>query len=143
MKILVKCFPDEALLRILGVPRKQVLHERSKGRIITRLRTPSNTMGMVDEDPGSAQHQDLRNYRQLEAREGLRLLTRQSGGQRLIVLCPRLEEWLIQRAKASRIKPGDFGLPGNPSHLHSIPHYESRPGFRASSRNRGLATPLG
>lgn len=131
MKILVECFPDEALLRVLGVPRKRLLHERSKGRILTRLRGLPDAVGMVDEDPESPQHRDLNTYRRIQTGEGLHLLVRGgSGNQRLIVLCPRLEEWLIQRAKSMRIAPEDFGLSSNPDRLHSIPHYENRPGFR-------------
>jgi len=131
MKILVECFPDEALLRVLGVPRKRLLHERSKGRIITRLRDLPNAMGMVDEDPGSAQHRDLSNYQQIKTAQGLRLLIRRgSDAQRLIILCPRLEEWLMQRAKSSGVIPEDYGLSGDADRLHGIPHYENRPGFR-------------
>ena len=131
MKILVECFPDEALLRILGVPRKRLLHERSKGRIITRLRDLPDAMGMVDEDPDSPQHRDLSNYRETQCTQGLRLLTRQGRiGQRIIVLCPRLEEWLIARAEVSGIRPENFGFPGSADRLHGIPHYEARQGFR-------------
>jgi len=131
MKILVECFPDEALLRILGVPRKRLLHERSKGRIITWLMNLPDAMGMVDEDPGSTQHRDLGSYRETQSAQGLRRLARQgSGGQRLVVLRPRLDEWLIQRAKTSGIKPENFGLPANADRLHAKPHYETKPEFR-------------
>ncbi|MBN2128846.1 MAG: hypothetical protein JW741_05090 [Sedimentisphaerales bacterium] len=132
MRVLVECYPDEALLRALGVPRKRLRHERCKGDVVNRLRKLPLAIGMVDEDPASAQPRDLTDsYQQSEAAEGLRLLTRQgAGAQKLIVVCPRLEDWLIHRADASGIKPQDYGLPGDPKRLHSIPRYEQKDGFR-------------
>jgi len=132
MKVLVECYPDEALLRALGVPRKRLRHEHCKGDVVNRLRKLPLAIGMVDEDPASAQPRDLTNsYQQSQAANGLRLLTRQgSGAQRLIVVCPRLEDWLIQRAKSSGVKPEDYGLPADPRRLHSVPRYEQRDGFR-------------
>jgi len=132
MRVLVECYPDEALMRALGVPRKRLRHEHCKGDVVNRLRKLPLGIGMVDEDPHSAQPRDLTNsYQQSKAAEGLRLLRRQgSGAQRLIVVCPRLEDWLIQRADASGVKPEDYGLPGDPRRLHSVPRYEQKDGFR-------------
>ena len=131
MKVLVECYPDWEVLHFLGVPRKQLLHEPSKGRIVTRLKDLPGVTGVVDEDPASARPRDLDSYQESSDAEGLRLLTRQgSGGQRLIVLCPRLEEWLMQRARSSGIKADDYGLPRDPDRLHSVPHYEQKEGFR-------------
>jgi len=88
------------------------------------------TVGMVDEDPGKVQPQDMGSYRQTDSAEGLHLMARQgSGGQRLVMICPKLEDWLIARAKASGIRPEDYGLPSDPDELHSIPRYEQKEGF--------------
>jgi hypothetical protein len=130
MKVLVECNADEALLHFLGVTKKRLLHEPSKSRVIIRLKDLPGATGMVDEDPGSGGPRELNSYQQSEAGEGLCLFTRRgSGGQRLIVLCPRLEEWLMQRAKSSGVDPEKYGLPDSPDHLHSIPHYEQKDGF--------------
>jgi len=132
MKVLVECSADEVVLRSLGVPRKQLFHFGGKDKLITRLRDMPGAVGMVDEDPASTQHPDLKaGYRKVESAEGLHLLTRQgSGGQRLVVICPKLEDWLIERAKSSGIRPDDYGLPSDPDRLHSIPRYEQKEGFR-------------
>jgi hypothetical protein len=132
MKVLVECDADEVVLRALGLPRKQLLHFGGKDKLITRLRNLPGDIGMVDEDPDSTQHPDLKaSYHQAESGEGLRLLTRQgSGGQRLIVICPKLEDWLIERGKLSGIQPEDYGLPVDPDRLHSIPRYEQKEGFQ-------------
>jgi len=137
MRVLVECDADEAVLRALGVAKKQLLHFGGKGTVINRLKELPGATGIVDEDPASAQPRDLNNYQEEgQTTEGLRLLTRQGkGGQKLILVCPKLEDWLIARAKSSGIRPEDYGLPSDPepadpNHLHSIPRYEQKDGFR-------------
>ncbi|MHC4424894.1 MAG: hypothetical protein ACYSYV_02220, partial [Planctomycetota bacterium] len=102
MRVLVECDADEAVLRALGVARKQLLHFGGKGKVINRLKELPGATGVVDEDPASAQPRDLNNYQgEVQTAEGLRLLTRQGkGGQRLILVCPKLEDWLIHRARS-------------------------------------------
>jgi hypothetical protein len=130
MKFLVECYPDGALLRALGVSKKQLRHERCKGEVVKRVRKFDCATGLVDEDPTSAQPRDLDNYKQIQVGEGLFLLARRDdNNKRLIIICPRLEDWLISRAKSSGIRPEDYGLPGDPDRLHSIPRYEQKPGF--------------
>jgi hypothetical protein len=145
MKVLVECSADEVVLRNLGVPRKQLSHFGGKDKLITRLRDMPGAVGMVDEDPASTQHPDLKvAYRKVESAEGLQLLIRQgSGGQRLVMICPKLEDWLIERAKSSGIRPEDYALPSDPDRLHSIPRYEQKEGFRhfleeLKERDRGM-----
>jgi len=119
MKVLVECNADEVVLRALGVTKKQLLHFGGKGNVINRLKELPGATGIVDEDPASAHT------------EGLRLLTRQGkGGQRLILVCPKLEDWLIHRAKSMGVEPENYGLPADPNRLHSIPRYEQKEGFR-------------
>lgn len=132
MKVLVECNADEVVLRNLGVPKKQLDHEGCKGEVINRLKELPGATGIVDEDPASTQHRDLKaSYRKVDSGEGLYLLVRQgSGGQRLVVICPKLEDWLIERAESSGIRPEDYGLPSDPDRLHSIPRYEQKEGFR-------------
>jgi len=130
MKVLVECNADEKLLRALGVSKKQLRHERCKGEVVKRVLKFDCATGLIDEDPASAQPRELDNYKQVQTAEGLRLLARRDDkNKRLIIICPRLEDWLIQRAKSSGIRPKDYGLPSDPDKLHSIPRYEQKEGF--------------
>ena len=130
MKVLVECNADEKLLRALGVSKKQLRHERCKGEVVKRVLKFDCATGLIDEDPASAQPRELDNYKQVQAAEGLRLLARRDDkNKRLIIICPKLEDWLIQRAKSSGIRPKDYGLPSDPDKLHSIPRYEQKEGF--------------
>jgi hypothetical protein len=131
MRVLVECNADEMVLRNLGVSRKQLLHFGGKYELVKKLKERVHDIGMVDEDPGKNQPQDMGSYRIMDSAEGLQLLARQgSGGQRLVVVCPKLEDWLIDRAKSSGIRPEDYGLPTDPDRLHSIPRYEQKEGFK-------------
>jgi hypothetical protein len=131
MRIAVECYPDEAVLCALGVSRKQLLHEARKGEVFNWLRKTPGGLGMVDEDPDSDQPRDLVSYQQVQASEGLLLLARQGrSGQRLIVICPRLEDWLIQRARLCGVDPRQYQLPGNAKELYNIPRYEQKDGFQ-------------
>ncbi len=130
MRILVECYPDEALLRALGVPKKQLRHERCKGEVVKRVLKLDETIGLIDEDPGSTQPRDLNNYRVVKTAKGLCLLTRQDdANKRIIMICPRLEDWLLLRAKSININPAEFGLPSQPRHLHSVVRYDRKGGF--------------
>ncbi|MBM4025706.1 MAG: hypothetical protein FJ280_09900 [Planctomycetes bacterium] len=131
MKIAVECYPDEAVLRALGIPRKQLLHEARKGEVFNWLKKNAGGVGIVDEDPDSAQPRDLISYQQVHAAEGLLLLVRQGGsGQRLIVVRPRLEDWLIHRACICGVDLRRYQLPDSSKELHAVPRYEQRDGFR-------------
>jgi hypothetical protein len=131
MRIAVECYPDEAVLRALGVPKKQLLHEARKGEVFNWLKRNAGAAGMVDEDPDSAPPRDFVSYQQIQASEGLLLLVRRgSSGQKLIVVRPRLEEWLIQRAKVSGVDPRDYQLPSTARELNDIPRYDQKDGFR-------------
>lgn len=130
MIILVECYPDTSLLRALGVSKKQLRHERCKGEVVKRVLKFDSAIGLIDEDPQSAQPRDLNNYKQVQAAEGLRLLSRRDDkNKRLIIICPRLEDWLIQRARLSSVKPETHRIPNDPNHLHNIPRYEQKEGF--------------
>ncbi len=145
MKIAVECYPDEVVLRGLGVPRKQVLHQARKGEVINWLKKTVGGTGMVDEDPDSDQPRDLISYQQAQASEGLLLLVRQgSGNQKLIIVRPRLEDWLIQRARVCGIDPRQYQLPDSARELHGVPRYEQKDGFRRflaelTGRDKGMS----
>jgi len=73
----------------------------------------------------------MRHYQTAEQTGGLRLLVHKTNqGKRVVVICPRLEEWQLQRAKAAGIDPADFGLPNDARRLHGSGRYEQLPKYR-------------
>ena len=130
--IAVECYADEKLVGILGVGKKQIRHEGCKGNIFRKLKKESSGTGLVDQDPGSAQPGELKNYRKVEEGDGIELYIHQgTPDKRIIMMCPRLEDWLISRARAAGIKPEDFGLEKEPLALHRSGRYDRRSGYVA------------
>jgi hypothetical protein len=138
--------PHRLLLCFLGIGQKRIFIMGAKGNVIRTLKDRPGDTGMVDEDPASIQTQshELANYHEVGKGEGLRLLARiGGGGQRLVVLCPRVEDWLIQRAKVCSIDPKRYYLPATAKELHERPQYEQKEWFRQflaelSSRDKGM-----
>ncbi|MCS7338045.1 MAG: hypothetical protein NZ739_07390 [Verrucomicrobiae bacterium] len=99
---------------------------------MNRLRGATVGIGLVDEDPHSANTpRSLAEYRVANEQSGIVLMECKHGSERrLIVLCPRLEEWLYDRAKECGLNPCEFGLPKDPRQLHSDPRYDRRQEFR-------------
>jgi len=112
--ILVECNPD----KVLGYPRRQVKHSNDKGRICKLLEDSENTIGLVDEDPKAAQPPYLLKLKVVSETHKVRVLRDEKLGNRIVVICPQLEHWIIEAASLSEVKMADFGLSDRPSTLH-------------------------
>jgi len=126
--IYTECKPDSALVKLLGIPKKQILHLGGKPEVCKQLAKRENWKGLVDEDPFSVQppylkelqaKKDLSNY-------GLKILNDNSKNNDLIVLCPRLEEWVIKAAKEAGIDIKRYNLPDDGEQLHKVINLDLR-----------------
>jgi hypothetical protein len=111
MRLFLECKPDQTLAVALGFPEKDVVHSHGKGRVSNYLSKHQGVIGLVDGDFGSSEPRGLKDYVEKRHEHGVRLRTNPNRENRLIVLCPRLEPWLIQAAKTSGVKMETFGLP--------------------------------
>ncbi|MCI0540361.1 MAG: hypothetical protein L0Z50_34595 [Verrucomicrobiales bacterium] len=110
MSLVVECKPDEALVIALGLTGRSVEHGANKVGVCEQLAAREGICGMVDEDPRGEQGSYLRRLKEASYSHGIRLLLDEKGNNRVIVLCPRLEEWLVAAAKESGLKMTDFGF---------------------------------
>ena len=119
--IFVECNPDEVLvIALTGIRRRDLRHElKGKGEICNRLRKVSDCVGLLDEDPGSGQPAYLReaSLEEDNTELGLRILRHEGTENRLILLCPRLEEWVLAAAKGAGVDVRQYGLPNDPHQL--------------------------
>ncbi len=53
--IYLECNPDKALVKALGITKKEIFHTGNKGNVCKRLQKSKNSKGTVDEDPSSIQ----------------------------------------------------------------------------------------
>ncbi len=121
--IYVECKPDETLVRLLtGLPRREIIHDlKGKNEVVNQIRKRSNAQGMVDEDPQATQHPYLKEMSEVQdlPERGLRVLG-DSLNNRIVILCPRLEEWIVQAAREEQLSISDYGLPEEPRRLHRV-----------------------
>jgi hypothetical protein len=123
MTLFLECKPDETLAVVFGVPRRSVIHSHGKGRVSKNLSRNSGVTGMVDEDFGSAEPTTLSRFVEVATSHDLKLKVDKSQNNRLIVICPRLEPWLIKTAKAAGVKMDEFSLSEKVQDLDSMINY--------------------
>jgi len=115
----VECLPDEALVKKLGFARKMVTHHFGKSRVFNKLKSVTNHLAMVDEDPGSSKSDYEKGLIKENEFNGLTLFKDKSGNK-ILQLRIKLEDWIIEQCKISGIKVTDLGLPVNSSELHDV-----------------------
>jgi hypothetical protein len=101
--IYLECYGDEALVRALGAKSKQVKHAFSKGEVCNMLRKVSNSIGIVDEDPNSGKplYEKYMLGRIVFENPFLILCLDTESQNKLVIIRPRLEKFIIQLAKNS------------------------------------------
>ncbi len=123
-EIVLECMPDETLIRTLGYKRKSVTHQPCRGEVINYIKkNPRNIIGIVDEDPGSPKPTYFNAFRrETTEKHGLESYIIKNAQIRLIVIKPRLEEWILKQAASTGINPSDHSFPENGKELHKIIH---------------------
>lgn len=116
--LLLECKPDEVLAHALGLARRQCVHHNDKGRVCNALRKATTLVAMIDEDPDSAQPPYLATLSKESDEHDVRVLLDRARGHRVMIIRPRLEEWLIKTAAASGLKMADFGFSDRGNELH-------------------------
>jgi hypothetical protein len=107
---------------------KKVEHAGNKSGVIKKLVIGSgvpnfeNSIGMVDEDPLSNRNPYLDKFAEPKRLNKVKInvLYYRWLNNNLIVLCPRLEEWIIEAAREAQICPGDYDLPDSGVALHQV-----------------------
>jgi len=126
--IATECYPDTYLLKVFNVGRKMIRHVGTKGDVINYTRDNLGSLGIIDEDPDSAQPKELSSFQIIENFGNLTLMEKKNSSK-IIKISPRIEEWFYKRAGYHKIDPLTYGLPRVADVLHSIPHYEEKRGF--------------
>jgi hypothetical protein len=118
--IYTECKPDSVLAKTLGIQKKDIIHLGGKPEVCKQLEKRENWKGLIDEDPFSIQPPYLKK---LEVKENLsdyelKVLNDNSNNNDLIVLCPRLEEWMLKATKEAEIDIKKYNLPDDGERLH-------------------------
>lgn len=118
--IYTECKPDSSLVRILGIPKNQIIHQQGKPEVCKQLEKRTNWKGMIDEDPFSVQPTYLQKLEETgnSSNYGFRVLKDAAKNNGLIILCPRLEEWILKAAEDAGIDIKKYNLPNDEEKLH-------------------------
>lgn len=119
--IYVECKPDFILVKsLLKISKREIIHAGNKPEVCKRLEKRENCIGLVDEDPASPQPSYVKKINaEILSEHGLKILNDKRGNH-LVVLCPRLEEWLLEASKRANVQIRNYDLPNDARKLHEI-----------------------
>lgn len=118
----LECYPDEALVKVLGRTRRQFEHAGDIGGVCKLLGKHTERLGLVDEDPGKAHPTYLKNLKSAGEQHRVKLLTDPQRDNRVPIVCPRLEEWVVGMVHQHGLQlKRDFGIPASTGpELHKV-----------------------
>lgn len=120
--IYVECKPDQSLAQVSAkLCTRDITHElQGKFAVLRRLSAGHDLAGMVDEDPTSIRPSTLDRMAAVEEIDdlGIALLHDPAKNNHLVLLRPRLEEWVIAAAKEGKKNLSRYGLSERAKQLH-------------------------
>lgn len=123
-KFIVECKPDEVLAKLLGFKTNEIAHQSNKGEVCNYLMRSKVNIAMIDEDPWSASQPKLLKRFKLEKNQyDIKHLVLKEEEKNVIILQPRLEEWILRRCNASNLNPEDHFLPSDNKKLKDVINY--------------------
>ncbi len=81
----------------------------------------------MDEDPGDLQPEYLHGLSFQQTSHGIKFYLDRKNNSRVLVLCPRLEDWIIRVGRSCKMKMSDFHLPNRSQDLHKVLGKTSKP----------------
>jgi len=120
--IYIECKADYTLVTsITDLSRKDIVHGSNKGNICKQLRGQRNCKALLDQDPLSAQPRYLKEARVESdlSQYDLKLL-HGTNNNYLVILCPRLEAWILKSAKEASVDVSKYDLPNDEGKLHGL-----------------------
>lgn len=133
--IVVECKNDELLMKRMGFSRREIDHAGNKGNVLNQVEKLEKAVGVIDEDPASAQPGNLGKYQTIKTKGKIKLLENSNDkGKFVVQISPYLENWLLSRAKQNNIRPEEYSLPENSNDLHSRTRLYKNPKFIAFLR---------
>lgn len=116
--IYLECEADKILVNVLGVPRKEIKHVFGKGNVCNNLKRNKNSKGLMDDDPLSYQPRHIDKFRVITDKDNIKLLYDDQNKNHLIILCPRLEEWILNVIRETKVDITNYDLPNDAYKLH-------------------------
>lgn len=119
MTSFVECYADEVFVKILTDKSVRIKHAFGKGNVCNQLSRSTNSVGLVDEDPKSSksEYERLMLNGIVKENQHVILCKHENQSNRLIILRPNLEEFLLRLSKINKVDLGDYNLPNDYKNL--------------------------
>jgi hypothetical protein len=121
-----ECYADESVLKFLGFTSSELKggHSFGRSRVSAKLKKETRSLGVIDEDPGSAKDSYL-NYlfhlKPIYLDEYLRVVVDAKTQNKLVVIRPNLEAWSVRLAQEKRIDlKSHYNLENDWRKLHDV-----------------------
>lgn len=118
--IFIECDADKALIVSLEITTKHITHARGESRVCKAIMRKAKVVGVTDEDPQGTHPSYLKELTLLFEDNHFRILKNRKNDSYLIVLRPRLEEWILRAGLLASVRIEEFGLPNDARKLHEI-----------------------
>ena len=118
--IYLECDADKALVSVLGISKNEIRHVHGKGNVCNRLERNRDCIGLIDEDPGSSQPSYLQRLQASPRPNDIVLFHDKRANNRVVMLRPWLEEWILKTAREAAADLSKYGLPHHAGGLHEI-----------------------
>ena len=117
-----ECRPEECLLGNLGMGNRLELHHNGSGGICELLSKEKNLLGWIDQDPTANHHPYYKAMcaKPVSDKLGLIYCYDAKRNNKLIIVKPKLEDWIIGAANSKGINLEDYELSNDPDELHKL-----------------------
>lgn len=118
MRICVECNADTVLMRTLGF--SEIVHQRGKSKVTLYVRKYEGVVGLEDEDPHTIRSRGIQDFTEISREH--EVATLKWGERKIILLSPRLEDWILRTAREEKIdvRKDRYRLPDDGNHLHKV-----------------------
>ncbi|GFP27654.1 MAG: hypothetical protein DDT22_00932 [candidate division WS2 bacterium] len=119
--IYFECKSDGLLLKVLGIPKNEMIHSGGKSLVCKDLEKHNGFKGLIDEDPHTI-NPHIKNLKLIENSNefSIKIMVDNKNNNKIIILCPELERWVIKATEKAGLDIKDFNLPNNGKQLHSV-----------------------
>ena len=118
MKVYIEGKTDRAIPKALGIPSSSLFDQGGIGNVINKVAREENVIGIIDEDPGQPKPRSFEQFYVDKDEQKYHLkFYRHKSNNLLIVLCPKLELWILKVAELAKIDIVKHRLANEPSQL--------------------------
>jgi hypothetical protein len=121
--VIPECYVDTKLIKAIVPPTDKNGYNHQKGcnTVVNLMKGKLNdhfALGIVDKDKRELDY--IQEFEILNEQDSLELYKHRAKHHYLILICPAIERWILERAEESGVRLEDFGLPNNLDELRKI-----------------------